>query len=308
MIGADPTARFVTVECADDYYESLDMATALHPQTLLCYEMYDQPLTREHGAPLRLHIPTKIGYKHAKYFTDLKVSHVLESRLLGRSGVLVDSSACSPEADDDNLSDRNRDVQDRRSPRGSVRTSLVVRLSHWVNAVSLFVMVGSGLQIFRAFPSFGAKIPQKDLLNWPKAFALGGWLGGALQWHLTFMWIYIATGLVYLGYQIFSGNYRQVLFVRGTLRCLADGAPLLLLSAQTVGSLQPVAEARVHLRGRPGSALGADRTRDLEASSVFVAGVDDGRLPSGAVVAFPIMWATVLRVRTSGHGGAAWLE
>ncbi len=39
MIGADTTARFVYVECADDYYESLDMATALHPQTLLCYEM-----------------------------------------------------------------------------------------------------------------------------------------------------------------------------------------------------------------------------------------------------------------------------
>ena len=54
MIGADTTARFITVECADDYYESLDMATALHPQTLLCYEMYDRPLTREHGAPVRL--------------------------------------------------------------------------------------------------------------------------------------------------------------------------------------------------------------------------------------------------------------
>ena len=70
----------------------------------------------------------------------------------------------------------------------------IVRLCHWVNAVSLFVMVGSGLQIFRAFPSFGAKIPQKDLIHWPKAFALGGWLGGALQWHLTFMWIYIGNG------------------------------------------------------------------------------------------------------------------
>ena len=78
MIGADPTARFVTVECADDYYESLDMATAMHPQSLLCYEMYGQPLTREHGAPLRLSIPTKIGYKQAKYVTDLKVTHVLE--------------------------------------------------------------------------------------------------------------------------------------------------------------------------------------------------------------------------------------
>jgi len=77
-IGADTTARFVTVECADDYYESLDMATALHPQTLLCYEMYDRPLTREHGAPLRLNIPTKIGYKQAKYLTDLKVTRVLD--------------------------------------------------------------------------------------------------------------------------------------------------------------------------------------------------------------------------------------
>jgi DMSO/TMAO reductase YedYZ molybdopterin-dependent catalytic subunit len=83
MIGADPTARFVSVECADDYYESLDMATAMHPQTLLCYEMYDRALTREHGAPLRLNIPTKIGYKQAKYLTDLKVSRVLERGRIG---------------------------------------------------------------------------------------------------------------------------------------------------------------------------------------------------------------------------------
>ncbi len=78
FVGADLSARFVTVECADDYYESLDMPTALHPQTLLCYEMYDRPLTREHGAPLRLNIPTKIGYKQAKYLTELKVTSVLQ--------------------------------------------------------------------------------------------------------------------------------------------------------------------------------------------------------------------------------------
>lgn len=88
----------------------------------------------------------------------------------------------------------------------------IVRLCHWVNTISLFVMIGSGFQIFRAFPSFRAKIPQKDLLRWPEAFSLGGWLGGALQWHLTFMWIYLASGLLYVGHQIFSGNYRQVLF------------------------------------------------------------------------------------------------
>src|SRR5579863_8316536 len=78
IIGADTSASFITVGCADDYYESLDMETALHPQTLLCYEMYDRPLTREHGAPLRLNIPTKIGYKQAKYLTNLKVTNVLD--------------------------------------------------------------------------------------------------------------------------------------------------------------------------------------------------------------------------------------
>jgi DMSO/TMAO reductase YedYZ molybdopterin-dependent catalytic subunit len=78
MVGADTSARYITLGCADDYYESLDMATALHPQTLLCYEMYDRALTREHGAPLRLNVPTKIGYKQAKYVTELKVTNLLE--------------------------------------------------------------------------------------------------------------------------------------------------------------------------------------------------------------------------------------
>jgi DMSO/TMAO reductase YedYZ molybdopterin-dependent catalytic subunit len=77
QVGANPDARFLYVECADDYYESLDMASALHPQSLLCYEMYDQPLTRQHGAPLRLCVPTKIGYKQAKYLTSLRVTDVV---------------------------------------------------------------------------------------------------------------------------------------------------------------------------------------------------------------------------------------
>ena len=76
-VGADTSARFIAVECADDYYESLDMATALHPNSLLCYEMYGQPLARGHGAPLRLALPTKLGYKSAKYLTKLEVTNVL---------------------------------------------------------------------------------------------------------------------------------------------------------------------------------------------------------------------------------------
>ena len=80
LVGADPHARFVTVECADDYYESLDMASARHPQTLLCYEMYERPLDRGHGAPLRLQMPTKLGYKQAKYLTSVTVTDALGAR------------------------------------------------------------------------------------------------------------------------------------------------------------------------------------------------------------------------------------
>jgi DMSO/TMAO reductase YedYZ molybdopterin-dependent catalytic subunit len=78
-LGADLTARYLEVECADEYYESIDMATMLHPQTLFCYEMYGQPLDRGHGAPLRLQMPTKLGYKQAKYLTTVRVTNVLKS-------------------------------------------------------------------------------------------------------------------------------------------------------------------------------------------------------------------------------------
>lgn len=88
-----------------------------------------------------------------------------------------------------------------------------IRLTHWVNAISLFVMVTSGLRIFRAFPSFGPKIPEKVLLDIPKSITLGGWLGGALQWHFTFMWLFAASGVFYLTYQVISGHYRTMLFM-----------------------------------------------------------------------------------------------
>ena len=78
LIGADTSARFLETECADGYYESIDMATMLHPQTLFCYEMYGKPLDRGHGAPLRLQMPTKLGYKQAKYLDTIRVTNVLQ--------------------------------------------------------------------------------------------------------------------------------------------------------------------------------------------------------------------------------------
>jgi DMSO/TMAO reductase YedYZ molybdopterin-dependent catalytic subunit len=80
FVGAELRARFLEIRCADDYYESLDMATARHSQSLLCDEMYGRPLTREHGAPLRLVLPTKLGYKQAKYIVGLRVSNVLGAK------------------------------------------------------------------------------------------------------------------------------------------------------------------------------------------------------------------------------------
>jgi DMSO/TMAO reductase YedYZ molybdopterin-dependent catalytic subunit len=78
LVGANTSARFLEVECVDDYYESIDMASVLHPQSLLCYEMYGEPLDRKHGAPLRLQMPTKLGYKQAKYLDTLRVTNVLK--------------------------------------------------------------------------------------------------------------------------------------------------------------------------------------------------------------------------------------
>jgi Ni/Fe-hydrogenase b-type cytochrome subunit len=89
----------------------------------------------------------------------------------------------------------------------------LVRMTHWLTAISLFVLVGSGRQIFMAFPSFGPKLPEHDLFSVPEAFRLGGWLAGALQWHFTFMWIFMATGAAYVAYQAVSGRYQMVLFM-----------------------------------------------------------------------------------------------
>jgi DMSO/TMAO reductase YedYZ molybdopterin-dependent catalytic subunit len=74
-IGADTNAKFVGVESADEYYTSYDMPSALHPQTLLCYEAYGKPLTLGHGAPLRITMPTKLGYKSAKWINKLVVTN-----------------------------------------------------------------------------------------------------------------------------------------------------------------------------------------------------------------------------------------
>jgi Ni/Fe-hydrogenase b-type cytochrome subunit len=94
----------------------------------------------------------------------------------------------------------------------------IVRVCHWVFALALLVLIGSGLEVFAAFPSFGEKLPSSDFFVPPSPMRIGGWLGGALQWHFTFGWLLAAAMVVYFGYQVVSGNGRQVLFAARDVR------------------------------------------------------------------------------------------
>jgi DMSO/TMAO reductase YedYZ molybdopterin-dependent catalytic subunit len=73
-IGADTRARYVAFRCADGYYSSIDMESALHPQTILALDFLNAPLTPEFGFPLRLRIPTKLGFKNPKSLIALGVT------------------------------------------------------------------------------------------------------------------------------------------------------------------------------------------------------------------------------------------
>jgi len=74
-VGADTTAKYVGFECADGYYESMDMATALHPQTLMALTLSDETLPRKYGFPFKIRVPTKLGFKNPKWVTTIYVTN-----------------------------------------------------------------------------------------------------------------------------------------------------------------------------------------------------------------------------------------
>jgi DMSO/TMAO reductase YedYZ molybdopterin-dependent catalytic subunit len=74
-ISADLTAKYVGFECADGYYSSIDMASALHPQTFLAFKISDEILAPRYGYPLKLRIPTKLGFKNPKWITAIFVTN-----------------------------------------------------------------------------------------------------------------------------------------------------------------------------------------------------------------------------------------
>jgi len=75
-VGADTSARYVGFKCADDYYTSIDMPTALHPQTLLTLSWDGRTLPPRYGFPMKLRIPTKLGYKNPKHIQAIFVTNV----------------------------------------------------------------------------------------------------------------------------------------------------------------------------------------------------------------------------------------
>ena len=92
IAGLSSDARYVVFHCLDKqgdgnmYYESVDLFDAFHPQTILAYEMNGEPLSIDHGAPLRLRIELQIGYKHAKYVDRIEVVDTLDNIGKGRGG------------------------------------------------------------------------------------------------------------------------------------------------------------------------------------------------------------------------------
>lgn len=74
-VGADTRAKYVAFDCFDDYSSSIDMASALHPQTILALDFEEAALTPVWGAPLRLRIPTKLGFKNPKYIASITITN-----------------------------------------------------------------------------------------------------------------------------------------------------------------------------------------------------------------------------------------
>jgi DMSO/TMAO reductase YedYZ molybdopterin-dependent catalytic subunit len=95
-VGVDPQARYVVFHCFDEmdpgvrYYESVDLAEARHPQTLLAHTLNDRPVPVQNGAPLRLRVSRQLGYKQAKYLKRIELVRSFEDIGEGNGGYWED--------------------------------------------------------------------------------------------------------------------------------------------------------------------------------------------------------------------------
>jgi thiosulfate reductase cytochrome b subunit len=89
-----------------------------------------------------------------------------------------------------------------------------VRICHWINALAILVMIGSGWQIYNASPLFG--------FVFPREIALGNWLAGALLWHFAAMWVLVINGVIYVTLGIVTGRFRRKLYPIRPSEVVAD--------------------------------------------------------------------------------------
>jgi len=89
-----------------------------------------------------------------------------------------------------------------------------VRVCHWINALAILVMIGSGWQIYNASPLFD--------FTFPGSITLGGWLAGALLWHFAAMWVLVVNGIVYVTLGIVTGRFRRKLLPIRPAEVIAD--------------------------------------------------------------------------------------
>jgi len=89
-----------------------------------------------------------------------------------------------------------------------------VRVTHWINAIAILVMIGSGWQIYDASPLFP--------FTFARQFALGNWLAGALLWHFAAMWVLVINAIVYVALGIVTGRFRRKLLPVYPRQVIAD--------------------------------------------------------------------------------------
>jgi thiosulfate reductase cytochrome b subunit len=90
-----------------------------------------------------------------------------------------------------------------------------VRVCHWINALAILVMIGSGWQIYNASPLFRS-------LEFSKHITLGQWLGGSLLWHFAAMWLLVVNGIVYVTLGLATGRFRRKLLPIYPSQVIAD--------------------------------------------------------------------------------------
>jgi len=121
-----------------------------------------------------------------------------------------------------------------------------VRICHWVNALAILVMIGSGWQIYDASPLFN--------FTFPRGIALGNWLAGALLWHFAAMWVLVINGIVYVTLGLVTGRFRRKLLPIYPSQVIADAkaAVTLKLSHEDLShynAIQKVLYAGIILTG-----------------------------------------------------------